>query len=160
MKLLEEIPRHADKYRQLILRVREQTATLQKTSESVLPRTAEERSAIRVIPQADTFEVLFRNVGSLAEFAFLMSFVPFLVFFMLTWQRHLHTATVLLFRPEDRRRTYRTLSLVATMIRGFLLGSLMIGLMVGAVSNLIVVMFQLPYFYFTGILSGFLTLVP
>jgi predicted PurR-regulated permease PerM len=96
----------------------------------------------------------------MAEFMFLLSFVPFLVFFMLTWQDHLHTATVLLFRAENRRRTHRTLSLVSAMIRSFLLGSLLIGLVIGAVSTLVFALLRLPYFYFTGFLSGFLSLVP
>jgi predicted PurR-regulated permease PerM len=160
MTFLEELPRHASKYREAILRVRKQAETLQKTSESVLPKTAEEKAALRVIPQTDPFDALFRNVGSMAEFMFLLSFVPFLVFFMLTWQDHLHTATVLLFRAENRRRTHRTLSLVSAMIRSFLLGSLLIGLVIGAVSTLVFALLRLPYFYFTGFLSGFLSLVP
>jgi predicted PurR-regulated permease PerM len=160
MEFIEELPQHASKYRQAILRVRQQAEALQKTSDSVLPKTAGERSAIRVIPQSDTFDVLFKNVGSVAEFVFLLSFVPFLVFFMLTWQHHLQTATVLLFRPEDRRRTHRTLSLVGAMIRSFLLGSLFIGLVIGSVSTVAFAVLRLPYFYFTGYLSGFLSLIP
>jgi predicted PurR-regulated permease PerM len=91
---------------------------------------------------------------------FLLSFVPFLVFFMLTWQDHLRTATVLLSRPENRRRTHRTLTLVGGMIRSFLLGSVLIGLVIGALSTLFFALLGLPYFYFTGFLSGFLSLLP
>jgi predicted PurR-regulated permease PerM len=160
MTFIEELPRHASKYRQMLLRVRQQAATLQKTSESVLPKTPEEKTAIRVIPQTDGFDVLFRNVGSVAEFAFLLSFVPFLVFFMLTWQHHLHAATVLLAQPDNRRRIHRTITLVAAMIRIFLLGSFLIGLVVGAASTAVFGLLGLPYFYFAGFLSGFLTLVP
>ncbi|HET6963032.1 MAG TPA: AI-2E family transporter [Terriglobia bacterium] len=160
MRFIEELPRHASKYRQAILRVRQQAETLQKTSESVLPKTAGEKTAIRVVQQPDAFDALFRNVGSVAEFVFLLSFVPFLVFFMLTWQDHLHTATVLLARPENRRRTHRTLTLVGAMIRSFLLGSLLIGLVIGGLSTLFFGFLRLPYFYFTGFLSGFLSLVP
>ena len=160
MRFLEELPRHASKYRQAILRVRQQAETLQKTSESVLPKTAAEEAAIRVIPQTDTFEVLFRNVGSAAEFVFLLSFVPFLVFFMLTWQAHVQTATVLLFQAENHRRTHRTLRLIGKMVRSFLMGSLLIGLVIGAMSTLVFAMLGLPYFYFTGVISGFLSLIP
>ena len=160
MRFIEELPRHASKYRQAILRVRQQAETLQKTSESVLPQTAGEKTAIRVVQQPDAFDALFRNVGSVAEFVFLLSFVPFLVFFMLTWQDHLHTATVLLFPPENRKRTHRTLTLVGAMIRSFLLGSLLIGLVIGGLSTLVFGLLRLPYFYFTGFLSGFLSLVP
>ena len=46
------------------------------------------------------------------------------------------------------------------MIRSFLLGSLLIGLVIGAVSTLVFALLRLPYFYFTGFLSGFLSLVP
>jgi predicted PurR-regulated permease PerM len=160
MKFLEELPQHASKYRQTILRVRQQAETLQKTGESVLPKTAEEKEAIRVIPQTDAFEVLFRKVGSAAEFVFLFSFVPFLVFFMLTWQAHVQTATVLLFQAENHKRTHRTLRLIGKMVRSFLMGSLLIGLLVGAVSTLVFAILGLPYFYFTGVMSGFLSLVP
>jgi hypothetical protein len=48
MTFLEELPRHASKYREAILRVRKQAETLQKTSESVLPKTAEEKAALRL----------------------------------------------------------------------------------------------------------------
>jgi predicted PurR-regulated permease PerM len=46
------------------------------------------------------------------------------------------------------------------MIRSFLLGSLLIGLTIGAISTLVFALLHLPYFYFTGFLSGFLSLVP
>jgi predicted PurR-regulated permease PerM len=46
------------------------------------------------------------------------------------------------------------------MIRSFLLGSLLIGLVIGAVSTVAFAVLRLPYFYFTGFLSGFLSLVP
>jgi len=160
MKFLQDLPRHAYKYRQMLVRVRQQAETLQKTSDSVLPKTAQEKNAIRVIPQTDTFEILFRNVGSVAEFLFLLSFVPFLVFFMLTWQDHLKSATVLLFSQQNRRRSHRTIRLVSAMIRSFLLGSFLLGLVVGALSTLVFALMQVPYFYFAGFLSGFLTLVP
>ena len=48
-----------------------------------------------------------------------VSFVPFLVFFMLTWQEHARAATVMLFRLEHRNAAYVTLGRISAMIRSF-----------------------------------------
>jgi len=160
MVFLTELPKHAYKYRQMLLRVRQQAEAIQKTGESVLPKTSEEKTAVRVIPQTSWFEVLSRNIGSVTELLFLFSFVPFLVFFALTWQDHLQQAMVLLVRSEHRRRMHRTLHLVSTMIKSFILGTLLMGLLMGVTSTLIFGLLRVPYFYFTGFLSGFLTMVP
>ena len=51
------------------------------------------------------------------------AFVPFLVFFMLSWQDHVRSSTVMLFSLENRNTAYTTLGLIAQMIRGFIVGN-------------------------------------
>jgi predicted PurR-regulated permease PerM len=46
------------------------------------------------------------------------------------------------------------------MLRGFLVGNLVVGLMMSAISAIGFWWFGIPYFYFIGIISGFLSLVP
>jgi predicted PurR-regulated permease PerM len=160
LNFMEDLPRVAGKFRRTILRVQTQARSIQKTSESVLPETTEEKTAVRVIPQTSWIDIMARNVGTLTEFVFLVSFIPFLVYFMLTGQEHLLAASILLFKPEDRGRARRTVYLMSSMVRRFLVGSLLVGIFMGAVSSFIFAMLRLPYFYFVGFLSGFLSLVP
>ena len=46
------------------------------------------------------------------------------------------------------------------MVRGFLVGNLLIGLLIGGLSTGVFGFLHLPYFYFFGLVSGFLSLVP
>jgi len=46
------------------------------------------------------------------------------------------------------------------MIRSFIVGNLMIGLFLSAASTAAFGLLGLPYFYFLGVISGFLSLIP
>lgn len=160
INFLDDLPRYASKFRQTLWRVQQQAQMLQKSGESMLPKTKEEERALRVIPQRNWYDILTRNAGSVTGFVFLVSFIPFLVYFMLTWRDHLLIASVQLFKAENRVRAYRTLHLMSAMMRSFIAGSVLVGVLVGAVSTVVFAMLGLPYFYFLGFLSGFLSLIP
>jgi predicted PurR-regulated permease PerM len=160
LDFMEDLPRFAGKFRRTILRVQRQAQTIQETSESMLPKIGGEKAALRVIPQITWVDIIARNAGSLTEFLFLVSFIPFLVYFMLTFQEHLLASSILLFKRKHRATAERTVYLVAAMMRSFIVGSVLVAVFMGAVSTLIFAMLRLPYFYFVGFLSGFLSLVP
>jgi predicted PurR-regulated permease PerM len=52
------------------------------------------------------------------------------------------------------------LGLIARMIRSFIVGNFIIGVFISACSIAIFGFIGLPYFYFLGIISGFLSLIP
>jgi predicted PurR-regulated permease PerM len=52
------------------------------------------------------------------------------------------------------------MGLISGMIRNFMVGNLVIGLIIGVLSTAIFGFLHLPYFYFAGFVSGFLSLVP
>jgi predicted PurR-regulated permease PerM len=79
---------------------------------------------------------------------------------MLTWQEHARAATVMLFKMENRNTAYVTLGRISKMIRSFILGNLVIGLFISVMSLVVFGIIGLPYFYFLGVISGFLSLVP
>jgi len=101
-----------------------------------------------------------RNANSVSEFVLTLTFIPFLVFFMLSWQDHVRSATVMLFSMENRNSAYVMLGLIARMIRSFIVGNFIIGVFISACSIAIFGFIGLPYFYFLGIISGFLSLIP
>jgi predicted PurR-regulated permease PerM len=89
-----------------------------------------------------------------------VSFVPFLVYFMLTWKDHAHAKTVHLFPKEHHLTAFRTVGRISTMIRSFIVGNIIVGLLNSIVSSIVFWLLGIPYFYFLGTISGFVSLVP
>ena len=52
------------------------------------------------------------------------------------------------------------LGLIARMIRSFIVGNFIIGVFLSIFSIALFAMLGLPYFYFIGVISGFLSLIP
>ena len=119
-----------------------------------------EKGAVKVHETQSWTDLLSHGFGSAAEIILACSFVPFLTFFMLTWQEHARAATVGLFPVENRREAYSTMGQIATMVRSFILGNLFIAVLVGEVSTVVFALLKIPFFYFVGFASGFLSLIP
>jgi predicted PurR-regulated permease PerM len=151
--LVDELPKYSGKLRTEIAKVSRKAQTL----ENINPT---QKGAIKVHETQSWTDLLSHGFGSATEIALAASFVPFLVFFMLTWQEHARNATVGLFRLEDRREAYTTIGQIATMVRSFILGNLLIALVVGGISTVVFGFLRIPFFYFVGFAAGFLTLVP
>jgi predicted PurR-regulated permease PerM len=79
---------------------------------------------------------------------------------MLSWQDHVRSSTVLLFNLENRNTAYVTLGLIAQMIRGFIVGNMVIGLILGVTSTIAFWILGVPYFYVIGMISGVVSLLP
>jgi AI-2E family transporter len=65
-----------------------------------------------------------------------------------------------LFRLESREAVYATLSGIGSMFRAFAVGNALCGLFMSLVSVAAFGLLGLPYFYFLGFISGFLSLIP
>ena len=115
---------------------------------------------LNVRPATDWTDVLTRGLGSVSQAVFAASFVPFLAYFMLTWQEHVSSATVMLFPMQNRHTAYVTLGLISAMIRSFMVGNLLIGVFMGVISTAAFGALHIPFFYIVGFLSGFLSLIP
>lgn len=152
--LLQDLPKYATRVREEALRFRRSAERFE-----VLP-PEHEKGVLSVRSATDWTDVLTRGFGSASAAILAVSFVPFLVFFMLTWQQHVRSATVMLFPMENRHTAYVTLGLISAMVRSFMVGNLLIGLFVGAVSTVVFALIHLPFFYFAGFISGFLSLIP
>ena len=152
--LLQDVPKYTAKIREQALRYRKQAETLEVLSPE------HEKGVMSVRPATDWTDVLKRGFGSVSEAVFAASFVPFLAFFMLTWQEHVRSASVSLFSMENRHTAYVTLGLISAMIRTFMVGNLVIGFLLGLASTAVFWALHLQFFYIIGFISGFLSLVP
>lgn len=154
-----EVPKYKARIQELGAKIREQAETIQKTTETVLPDT-EDKKTITVRQSSSWTDLLSRNASSVSEVFLTLSFIPFLVFFMLSWQDHVRSATVMLFSMENRNSAYVMLGLIARMIRSFIVGNFVIGVFLSACSIALFGLIGLPYFYFLGLISGFVSLIP
>jgi len=66
----------------------------------------------------------------------------------------------MLFPLHYRNTAFVTLGLIGKMLQSFIVGNLLIGLLISGVSVAIFGLLHVPFFYFVGFLSGFLSLVP
>jgi predicted PurR-regulated permease PerM len=116
---------------------------------------------VRIRPQRPPLvDFVYANVESLYQVLLLASFVPFLVYFMLSWREHIYRSFLHLFGERGRVVAERSLAGIAYMARAFVVGSFVLGLLVAAASTAVFWLFSLPYPLLVGPLSGFLTLVP
>lgn len=88
------------------------------------------------------------------------SFVPFLVYFMLSWKDHIRRSYLHLFEGQDRQAAGRTWEGIADMARAYIFGNFVLGIILSAASAVFFWAVKLPYFLLIGPLSGFLSLIP
>ncbi len=150
----DELPRHSAEIRQQIMKFTGKARKL----ESLNP--TQEKGAVNVHTTPNWTDLLSRGFGSASQVILAASFVPFLVFFMLTWEEHARRATVGLFAVDNRRSAYKTIGLISGMIRNFMVGNLMIGLIMSVVSTIVFGILHISFFYFAGFISGFVSLIP
>lgn len=155
------LPKYSQRIKAALEQFREKAERVQRTTQTVMPEaTTEEKQAVKVQQQTPWTDYIVSGLGTVGEVALAVSFIPFLIFFMLTWQDHTRAATVMLFSMENRNTAYVTLGRISAMIRSFILGNLIVGVFLSIASTVVFGILGLPYFYFLGLLSGFLSLVP
>ena len=154
-----EIPKYKSRIREIVDKVRKQAEELEKTTETELPAEPSQK-AVPVKQTNNWTDQLTQNASAITELALTVTFVPFLVYFMLSWKDHVRTASVMLFKMENRNTAYVMLGLISSMIRSFIVGNFIIGVFLSLCSMAAFGLMGIPYFYFVGVVSGFLSLVP
>ena len=102
----------------------------------------------------------YSYVRSFYNVALMTSFVPFLVYFMLSWRDHLRRSYLYMFDASDRQIASRSWERVAEVARAYVIGNAILGALLGVASALFFIIMELPYAILAGAISGFLSLVP
>ena len=162
VQFIGELPKYSQHIRGVFSRVVNKTNQLQQVSENVFAPSEKDKNnkPVPVTVLNKDGGVLTQNIGTVTEIVFILAFIPFLTYFMLSWQEHARSKTVELFRPESRTTAYVTLGQISLMLRSFIDGNFILGLCMGICSVVVFGFLGLPYFYFLGIISGFLSLIP
>jgi predicted PurR-regulated permease PerM len=105
-------------------------------------------------------DYIYERLSSFYQILLMVSFIPFLVYFMLSWGDHLNRSFLQFFHGEDRLVASRSLQGIAVMARAFVVGNFLLGLFMAALSSAIFWAMHLPYPLLVGPLSGFMSLLP
>jgi predicted PurR-regulated permease PerM len=130
-----------------------------KVSE-IAPETAPQQTGGERPEAAIVRTMLFRGIGSLYALFLEITFMPFLVFFMLAGKHEVWHGTLQLFPASQRTRVKETLEDLRDVLRDYLAGMTLLTLMVIVASSLFFWFLGLDFPLVTGIASGLLNMVP
>lgn len=103
---------------------------------------------------------LYRYISGYFHVLVMASFVPFLVYFMLSWRDHISRAFLLLFAGEGRYAIGKTWSGIGESTRAYVLGNFLLWVFLSSISALAFFFFKVPYWPLIGPLSAFFSLFP
>ena len=116
---------------------------------------------VRIQPErSPLLSFLYARIETIYSVTLMASFVPFLVYFMLSWSDHIQRAFLSLFEERDRAVASRSMESVAVMARAYMAGNFVLGLILAVLSTVFFMSLHLPYPLLVGPLSGFFSLVP
>ncbi|MBZ5578032.1 MAG: AI-2E family transporter [Acidobacteriia bacterium] len=105
-------------------------------------------------------EYISSRLSDFYQILLMISFIPFLVYFMLSWRDHINRSFLQFFHGEGRLVAARSLEGIAGMVRAFVVGNFLLGLLLAFLSSVLFWIIRLPFPLLVGPLSGFLSLVP
>lgn len=125
------------------------------------PATPPPVSEVRIVnDRSPLLDFILAQWETFYDIVLMVSFVPFLVYFMLSWSDHMQRAFLGLFEGPQRAVAAKSLEGVAYMARAYMAGNFVLGIFLAVLSTVFFVMMKLPYPLLVGPLSGFLSLVP
>jgi predicted PurR-regulated permease PerM len=132
-----------------------------KTVEVVIPAAPAQIPEVRIHTEpTPLLTYLYGYFRSFYDVLLMASFVPFLVYFMLSWRDHMRRSFLYLFSGSERQVVGKSWQGVADMVRAYVIGNFILGLMLATISCSFFFAIRLPYWPLVGPLSGFLSLVP
>src|ERR1700687_947355 len=117
-------------------------------------------NTVRVESESAVRGMLLRGLGSLYTLLLGVTFVPFLLFFMLAAKRDVWHATMQLFPASERTRVKEALDSAGIVLRRFVVGGGFVAFILVLVSWGFFWMIGIDYPFLTGVVSGVLNLVP
>lgn len=141
-----------------------QTSTVRRrrtTDPPMAPLLPPPVQEVRIKPErSPVVDYLYDNWHQFYDILLMASFVPFLVYFMLSWRDHFVHNFLRVFQGESRGIAAATLDGIARMARAYVVGNFILGLLLALVSMGFFWVVKVPYWLIVGPMSGFLSLVP
>lgn len=156
-----QLPRVQSEIKKVMGKYQKGAEQIQKSTQGVMPGGDKNAVPVKVQQESGIRGLIGGSeIANIGEVLLTIAFIPFIVYFMLTWQEHMRRSTVRLFPPEKRLKAYSTMGKISEMMKGFIVGNFVIGIFMAIASGIVFAFLHLPYFYFLGLISGFLSLIP
>jgi predicted PurR-regulated permease PerM len=135
-------------------------AVVERQVDAIAPDNAAVRQPFQVVTLEPIRDIFLRGLGSLYNILPMVTFLPFLVFFMLSAKNRVWRATMELFPDQDRSRVKTALDQVSAMLRSYVAGNSLIAVMLMLASWAFFLEINLQYPLITGCASGMLNMIP
>lgn len=153
-------PKYSAVLRNAAASIEKRIQKIESRFSEIAPEDRRARTAVLLSEERPVRGLLLRGFGALWSALLAVTFVPFLVFFMLAAKRDVWHATMQLFPPDERTRVKQTLEDVSVTLRSYVLGNALVAAVLSIASSLFFWVIGLEYPFLAGIVSGVLNLVP
>lgn len=103
---------------------------------------------------------IYSYASGYAHVFVMASFVPFLVYFMLSWRDHINKSVLRIFHGEERYIVGKTWSGIGDSTRAYVLGNFLLWIFLSSASAIAFFFLEVPYWPLIGPLSAFFSLIP
>lgn len=156
---VDDWPTYSVILKQAVSDIQKKLERFEREVSTLAPSDQRNRPTIRLAEESP-WQMLLRGLGSLYSVLLFVSFVPFLVFFMLAAKRDVWHGTLQLFPSGERTRVKQALEAVSAMLRSYVIGNLIVASILAVASWLFFWAIGLDYPFLAGVVSGFVNLVP
>jgi len=153
-------PRYSEVLKQAAGAVQGKLAGIEGQVSQIAPNPGGATAPAPAVDAGMIRSLVLRGLGSLYALVLEVTFVPFLVFFMLAGKREVWHGTLQLFPASRRTSVKETLEDLRDVLRSYLAGMSLVTLVVIAMSSVFFWIIGLDYPVLTGIGSGLLNMVP
>lgn len=153
-------PKYSDRLQDVARAVQSKIAGIEGQVSQMAPAEGSAPGSSAAIGQGVMRALILRGIGPLYALFLEITFMPFLVFFMLAEKRQVWHGTLQLFPASRRTPVKETLEDVRDVLRDYLAGMTVVTLLVIAASSLFFWTLGMEFPILTGIVSGLLNMVP
>lgn len=160
--LIEQV-RSAPLVEDFVRRAKELAETLLEAGRTIAPSAPPAKGGgaeVVVRESVPWVAALLHGLGSLTTLVFSLSFIPFLVYFILADKEALKARTIRLFPEGEEPRVRSVLKDIEGMMQKFLVGNAIIAAILSAATLLVFWIIGLPYWVVLGMLSGIANTIP
>jgi predicted PurR-regulated permease PerM len=158
-----DLPAYAARLRQIVSHLEVTFRSIRLSAASLvreLPGGAPAGPTVRVQAESPWAQWLLRGLGSAFGFVVSVTFMPFLVFFMLASKDQIWGTTLNLFPSGRRERAETVIRGISRMVRQYVLGNILVGLISAAIITPVFWRLGLHFALLLGPVAAFLSLIP
>jgi len=153
-------PKYRQPIRQLTEEVSRRVAGLEARVSEITP-SDHTGAKVEIVSEAHSFRsMVLERLSSLGEVILGITFVPFLLFFMLAAKRQVWHATMQLFPSGERTQVKETLSDLSDVLRSYVVGTSLVAVTLVIAGWIFFWSIGLDYAFLTALASGILNMVP